>query len=212
MKKLTNLIKNTDTKKIIGLSVATAVGAAYGVKTVAKKRKQDLANSNAKQKVTEVLSSTVAAGAKVVGGLREDLSTVIGSAKEKSCAARCAHCKEKDTFKPCCKDGEPCKVKNSQEDAPSEPVKADEVVAAQEEADALAEKLKNDVLKAEKRAASNETKKKATTPRAAKANAKPVSVKEDGAVDKELGVGKIELDDISGTENESETVEKSEEK
>ena len=112
MKKLTNLIKSKspETKKLIGLGVATAVGAAKGVKTVAEKRKADLANSEATKKVTEAIMTTVAAGSKVVSGVREDLSIVVGSAKNQSCAARCAHCAVKDTYKPCCTDGKTCKV------------------------------------------------------------------------------------------------------
>jgi hypothetical protein len=197
MKKLTNLIKNTDTKKLIGLSVATAVGIAYGVKAVTKKHKQELVDSGVKQKASEALNNTLAAGAKVVGGIREDLNVIVDAAKDKSCAAKCAHCSIKDTFKPCCKNGKSCKAEPEEvkEEETPKPVASEEVVEAQKEADALAEKLKNDVLKAEKRAASAEAKKKATTPRAAKSNAKPVSVKEDA--EKELGVGLIELDDLS---------------
>ena len=153
MKKLTNLIKSKspETKKLIGLGVATAVGAAKGVKTVAEKRKADLANSEATKKVTEAIMTTVAAGSKVVSGVREDLSIVVGSAKSQSCAARCAHCAVKDTYKPCCTDGKTCKVAEApvveDEEAPAAPVKAEEVVASQSEADAIAETLKNDMLK-----------------------------------------------------------------
>lgn len=182
MKKLTNLIKSPETKKMIGLGVATAIGAAKGVKAVAEKRKADLANSGAKQKVAKVVLTTVAAGTKVVNGVREDLHIVLGSAKSQSCAARCPHCAVKDTYKPCCTDGQSCKAESStevEEQAPVEPVKAEEVVTAQEEADTVAETLKNDVLKAEKRAALADAKKtvrKPRTPRVAKDNAKPVSV------------------------------------
>lgn len=185
MKKLTNLIKSPETKKMIGLGVATAIGAAKGVKTVAEKRKADLVNSEAKKKVTEAIKTTVAAGNKVVSGVREDLSVVVGSAKNQSCAARCAHCAVKDTYKPCCTDGKTCKVEATDEtptdEAPAEPVKAEEVVAAQDEADKVAETLKNDVLKAQKRAAEADAKKVARKPRAPrvqKDNAKPASVKE----------------------------------
>lgn len=187
MKKLTNLIKSKspETKKMIGLGVATAIGAAKGVKTVAEKRKADLANSEATKKVTEAILTTVAAGSKVVSGVREDLSIVVGSAKSQSCAARCAHCAVKDTYKPCCTDGKSCKVAevtaDEDEETPAAPVKAEEVVTSQSEADAIAETLKNDMLKAEERVAAAEAKKatrKPRTPRVAKANAKPVSVKE----------------------------------
>jgi hypothetical protein len=182
MKKLTNLIKSPETKKMIGLGVATAVGAAKGVKTVAEKRKADLANSETKKKVTEAILTGVAAGQKVVSGVREDLSIVVGSAKNQSCAARCAHCATNDTYKPCCKDGESCKVETPVDaEVTPEPVKAEEVVAAQEEADKVAETLKNDVLKAQKRAAEADAKaaaRKPRAPRSQKANAKPVSVKE----------------------------------
>lgn len=187
MKKLTNLIKSKspETKKMIGLGVATAIGAAKGVKTVAEKRKADLANSEATKKVTEAILTTVAAGSKVVSGVREDLSIVVGSAKSQSCAARCAHCAVKDTYKPCCTDGKSCKVAEASvvedAEAPVAPVKAEEVAASQSEADAIAETLKNDMLKAEERVAAAEAKKSARKPRTtrvAKANAKPVSVKE----------------------------------
>lgn len=189
MKKLTNLIKSPETKKMIGLGVATAVGAAKGVKTVAEKRKADLANSEAKKKVTEAILTGVAAGQKVVSGVREDLSIVVGSAKGQSCAARCAHCAVNDTYKPCCTDGKSCKVEAPADaEVTPEPVKAEEVVAAQEEADKVAETLKNDVLKAQKRAAEADAKKAARKPRAPRSqkdNAKPVSVKEDNAPDVE---------------------------
>lgn len=167
MKKLTNLIKSPETKKMIGLGVATAIGAAKGVKTVAEKRKADLANSEAKKKVTEAVLTAVAAGNKVVSGVREDLNIVVGSAKSQSCAARCAHCAVNNTYKPCCTDGKSCKVETHvEEEVTVEPVKAEEVVAAQEEADKVAETLKNDMLKATKRAAEADAKKAARKPRA----------------------------------------------
>lgn len=184
MKKLTNLIKSPETKKMISLGVATAIGAAKGVKTVADKRKAELKNSETKKKVTKAVLTTVAVGSKVVSGVREDLNIVLGSAKSQSCAARCAHCAVKDTYKPCCTDGKSCKVDASapvEEETVAEPVKAAEVVATQEEADKVAETLKNDVLKAEKRAAEADAKRaarKPRTPRVQKENAKPVSAKE----------------------------------
>lgn len=177
MKKLTNLIKSADPKKMIVLGVSTAVGAANGVVTVAKKRSEELSNSDAKKTVEKVLNKTLSAGSKVVTGIREDLSIVVGSAKSQSCAASCAHCEYKDTYKPCCKDGKACKVENVAEEAAAEevvpePVKAEEVVTEKTEEDSLAETLKNDVLKAEKRAAladaKKETVRKPRAPRVAK--------------------------------------------
>lgn len=194
MKKLTNLIKSPETKKMIGLGVATAVGAAKGVKTVAEKRKAELANSEVKKKVASAVLTGVATGRKVVNGVREDLSIVVGSAKNQSCAARCAHCAVRDTYKPCCTDGKSCKVETTEAEATPEPVKAQEVVANNEEADKVAETLKNDVLKAEKRAAEAEAKKTARKPRAPrtpKAKAEPASLEETIANVENLLVGEI---------------------
>jgi hypothetical protein len=187
MKKLTNLIKTTDTKKIVGLGVATAIGVASGVKTVAKKRTQDLANSDVTKKAAEKLQSTVAAGSKVVSGVREDIGIIVGAAKNQSCAGRCEHCAVKDTFKPCCKNGEPCKVtgeaatEETVKDETPEPVKATDVSALHEESDLVAEAVRIAEAKADEVAAKEKkvTPRKPRTPRVAKANAKPVSVKED---------------------------------
>lgn len=197
MKKLTNLIKNTEPKKIIGLGVATAVGAANGVKTVAKKHSEGIANSEAKKKVTGLLNSTLKATANIVESVREDIDIVVGATKTQQCAARCEHCAVKDTYKPCCKDGEVCKVKNTDDKSETPaPVEAADVVAQHEEADAVAETIKNEEAKGEKLAVA-EVKKTAAakartrTPRVAKAAAKPVSVKE--AVDNadSLVVGEV---------------------
>lgn len=186
MKKLTNLIKSANPKKILNLGVSTAIGAANGVATVAKKRKEDLSNSEAKKTVEKALNKTLVAGSKVVTGIREDIDIVLGSAKSQSCAARCAHCEVKDTYKPCCKDGKACKAKNAIEEVVEEvvpePVKAEEVVAEKTEEDTLAETLKNDVLKAEKRAALADAKKEAVrkprAPRVAKDKTFATEVKE----------------------------------
>jgi hypothetical protein len=167
---------------MIGIGVANAVVAANGVKTVAKKRTEGLANLEAKKKATGLLNSTLKAGANIVGSIREDIDIVVGAAKTQQCAARCEHCAVKDTYKPCCKDGEACKVKNAENESETpEPVKAADVIAQHEEADAVAEVIKNEEVKGEKLAAAEVKKKaaaKARTPRAAKEAAKPVSVKE----------------------------------
>lgn len=230
MKKLTNLIKNTDPKKIVVLGVATAIGTAKGVKIVAAKHKEALANSDVKKKAAKVVSTTLATGSKVVGEIKEDLNTVAGAVKDQSANTACARCKNNEPAKPCCKETSGCnkeecgknkcgKTAEAEVTLP-EPVKADDVVAANKEADLVAEAIKNTEAKAEEVAKNIEKKTAATrkprAPRTAKANAKPVAAKEDATPDveakKETAEAKPAIDAELGeiSDAETKTPEKSE--
>jgi hypothetical protein len=173
MEKLAKIVKSTNPKKLAGLGVAAAVGAVVGVKAVAKKRKDDFANLDAKQKASDLLTTSRVVGEKVVRGVREDLTTVVESVKEQTekapaCASKCPHCVVKDTFKACCKKGRECSVKNETEEAEEtlpEPVKAADVVEAHEATDVEAETAKvAEAAKAEKKPAAR----KPRAPRAPK--------------------------------------------
>lgn len=138
MKKITKALKTVNPNALIGLGVAAAIGTAAGVSTVAKKRTQEVKDSQPSQKLTSALNTTLKVGSGVISGIKDDFNTVVESVKSQtkgSCASECGHCATRSTFSPCCTDGKDCKSAKKEEAVTPEPVKAETVVKDAEKAE-----------------------------------------------------------------------------
>lgn len=167
MKAIKNIVKNN---ALVGLGAAVAVGTMLGMKKVADKHKAELSKTKTHQKMTEMLGKAVETGTGVVSTVKDDINTVIDTVKtEATAVAKKVGSDDTD---------EPTVTTEDEETADlPEPVKAEDVVARTNEADAALEALKNEKLAAKPADDHAEGIAPVASETVKKANAKPAKAK-----------------------------------